>query len=86
MDSQLTLWLLQLLQDRLLQVLWLRSACPSSLDLAITTNQELLEVPLDPLQPEEAWVRLLEPFVQRGRLVPVHISLAHDGEGDAVVH
>lgn len=83
--SQLTLGVLQLLQDRLLQALWLGGAGPSALDLAIPANQELLKVPLDPLHSKKTWLRLLQPIVQWARRVSVHVDLAHDGEGNAIV-
>ena len=49
-----------------------------ALDLAVAADEELLEVPLDPLQAHDARLLVLEPLPQRARLVAVDFRLAKD--------
>lgn len=53
--------------------------------MAISANEELLKVPLDNLQAQQARLLLLEPGEQRVGVVAVDIGLLHDGEADAIV-
>lgn len=55
------------------------------LDLAISADEKLLKVPLDPLQAHDAGLLLFHPLPHGLGLVTVHVGLAEDGEGDAVV-
>lgn len=73
------------LQDRLLQRLGLGGASPASLDLSITSNKELLKVPLDALEAQETRLLVLEPGPKRVGVVAVDLGLLHDGECHAVV-
>lgn len=77
--------LCQLLQNSLLQGLGLGGASPATLDVTIPANEELLKVPLDNLQAQQARLLLLEPGEQRVGVVAVDIGLLHDGEADAIV-
>lgn len=77
--------LLELGKNVLLKALRLGGAGPATLDLAITTDQELFKVPLDHLEAHQARLLGLEPLVQRSSAVAVDLNLLHDGEADAVV-
>jgi hypothetical protein len=73
------------LKDRLLQTLGLSGASPASLDLSITSNKELLKVPLNTLETQKTRLLVLEPGPKRVGVVAVDLSLLHDGERHAVV-
>lgn len=73
------------LEDRLLQALRLSSASPTTLDLSIATDEELLKVPLDALEAEKTGLLVLEPGPEGVGVVAVDLSLLHDGEAHAVV-
>lgn len=73
------------LKDRLLQRLGLGGASPASLDLSITSNKELLKVPLDALEAQQTRLLVLEPGPKRVGVVAVDLGLLHDGECHAVV-
>lgn len=75
----------QLRQNRLLQRIWLGGARPAPLDLTVTANQPLLEIPFHTLHAQQTWLFVLEPLEERVGLVAVDVGLAHDGEGDSVV-
>jgi len=77
--------LAKLLENGLLERLWLGDAGPAALDLAVAADEELFKVPLDSLHAEKTRLLGLEPLEQRLGLVAVDVDLAHDGEGDAVV-
>jgi len=77
--------LVQLGENPGLQALGRDGGRKPRLDLAIPPDQELLEVPLDPLQPEHAGLLALHPLVQRIGVGAVDLGLAQDGEGHAVV-
>jgi hypothetical protein len=77
--------LLQLRQNNTLQILRLLRTRPPLHNLAISPNQKLLEIPLNPLQAHQARFLLLHPLKQRLCVVAVDLSLSHDGERDAVV-
>ena len=77
--------LLQLRLNSRLQAVRLGSTRPSSFNLTITSNQELLEIPLDPLQTHNTRLALLHPLVHRLDFVAVDFRFAQYGEGDAVV-
>ena len=51
----------------------------------IFPDQELLKVPLDPLEPEQARYLRLHPLIHRLRLIPIHVRLAQHGKRDAVI-
>lgn len=72
-------------QDIFLNLLRGRGARPSLLDVSISSDQELLKVPLDPLQTQKARLLRLHPLPHGLGVVSVDIGLAQDGEGDAVV-
>ena len=72
----LDLRLVDLLDNGGLERLGLGGAGPSVLDLAVLADEELLEVPLDPLQAHDARLLVLEPLPQRARLVAVDVRLA----------
>jgi hypothetical protein len=76
---------LTLLLDLLLKTLRLGGRGPAAFDLAVTTDEELLEVPLDTLYAEEAGLLVLQPLPDGLGLFTVDLNLAKDGEGDAVV-
>jgi hypothetical protein len=76
----------QLLQNRLLQVRRLGVTRPTGLNLPILTHQELLKVPLHPLQACQTRFLFLQPLEQRLGLVAVDLRLAEDREGDAVIN
>ena len=82
---QLSLGLTQLLQNRLLQRFRLRSTSPSPLNLPISSDQPLLEIPLDSLQSQQSRFLLLQPLKEGIGFIAVDVRLAHDGKGDAVV-
>jgi hypothetical protein len=75
----------QLLLNLRLQSLRLRSTSPPRLDLAIPANQELLKVPLDPLQPHHPRLLGLQPLKYGIRRIAIDVDLAEHGETDAVV-
>ena len=77
--------LLNLSQNISLQALWFGKAAPSGDDSAIAADQELLKIPLDPLHAHDAWCLALHPVPHGLGLVAVDVSLAEDGEGNAVV-
>lgn len=77
--------LLELGNNVLLERLRLGGRGPAALDLTVTTDKELLKVPLDELHAEEAGSLALEPLVERGSAVAVDLDLLHDGEADTVV-
>lgn len=79
------LFLLQLVEDGLLQALGLGGAGPAALDLAVAADEELFKVPLDALEAHDAGLLLLEPLEEGVGGVAVDVNLLHDGEGDAVV-
>jgi len=76
----------QLLQNRLLQRLWLRSTSPPPLNLPIPPHQPLLKIPLNPLHAQQSWFLFFEPFKQGIGCIAVYVGFTHDGEGDAVVY
>lgn len=80
-----TALLCQLLQDGRFQRFRLRGRRPPALHFAILANEELLKVPLDPLQPQQTGFLILEPLVQGASLVTVDVNLGHDGKGDAII-
>src|SRR3546814_5569984 len=51
---------------------------------AVTTNQELAEVPFDRVDPEQAALLLLQPFPQRMRTGAVDLDLGEHREVDVV--
>jgi hypothetical protein len=75
----------QLLLNLRLQPLRLRSASPPRLDLAVLSDQKLLKVPLDPLQPHESRLLVLQPLEHGIRRIAVDVDLAEHGKTDAVV-
>lgn len=79
------LGLLNLLQNRLLQTLRLGRARPAPDNLALRGDQELLKVPLDPLQAHDARHLVLHPLPHGLRLVAVDLGLAQHRERHAVV-
>lgn len=81
----LLLRFLNLLQDCCFQRLRLGNTSPAPNDLPIGGNQELLEIPLDALQPHKSRHHLLHPCPHGRRIVAVDIQLAQHGKGDAVV-
>lgn len=82
----LLLRLLNLLQNRILQLLRLSRTSPPPNNLPISRDQKLLKVPLHPLQPHKPRHLLLHPSVNRRRLITVYLQFTQDREGDAVVH
>ncbi len=58
---------------------------PAANDLALVVDQELLKVPLDALEAQQAGLLGLEPLEEGAGVVAVDVDLGHDGEGDAVV-
>lgn len=56
-------WRLDRLDNLALKLLRLGGAGPTVDNLSVTADQELFEVPLDPLQAKEAWLLLLQPLV-----------------------
>lgn len=68
------------LNDLVLELLGLGGAGPAIDDLAVTADQELLKVPLDPLKTKQTRLLLLQPLIQRVRIVAVDVDLGHDGE------
>ena len=76
--------LLELVDDGLLQCLRFRRARPATLDLAVASDEELLEVPLDHLEAHKSGLLFLEPLVDGAGLVAVDIDLLHDGERDTI--
>jgi len=79
------LLVVELLEDGLLQTLGLGGGGPAALDLAVAADEELLEVPLDPLQAHEARLLVLEPLVEWVGLIAVDVDLAKDREAHAIV-
>lgn len=79
------LLLIDLVQDGLLERLGFGGAGPAALDLAVAADEELLKVPLDHLDAHDAGLLVLEPLVEGVGIVAVHVDLAQDREGDAVV-
>lgn len=77
--------LLKLSQNLLLKRLGLRRRGPTPNNLAITANQELLEVPLDTLETHDTRLLRLHPLEQRSSLVAVDIKFAENRERDTVV-
>ena len=77
--------LLNLFHNIPLQTLWLGHTPPPLHHAPIPADQELLKVPLDPLEPEQARLLRLHPLVDGLGLVAVDVGLAEDGEADAVV-
>lgn len=77
--------LLQLGHDGSIEAFRLGGAGPALLNLAVATDEEFLEIPLYPLQPQHPGHLLLHPFVNGLGLVAVHISFAQDGKGDPVI-
>jgi hypothetical protein len=75
----------QLLEDRLLQAFGLGRAGPAALDLAVAADEELLKVPLDPLQAHEARLFVLKPLIEWIGLIAVDVNLAQDREGHTIV-
>lgn len=75
----------QLLLDVRLEIFWLLRAGPSSLDLAVLANQELLKVPLDTLETHESWLLVLEPLECGISLGAVDVDLSEDREGYTIV-
>ena len=75
----------QLCLDGGLQLLGRCHACPALLHLSIGSDQELLEIPFDSLQAQEARLRLLHPRPHRLSSGAVDVCLAEDRKGDAVV-
>lgn len=76
---------LTLFLDGLLKSLGLGSGSPATLNLAVTADQELLEIPLDTLDAQDTSLLVLQPVIDGLRLVTVDLDLAEDGESDAVV-
>lgn len=76
---------LQLGLDGTLQLIWCAGAGPALLDLAISSDQKLLKVPLDPLEAHKTWLFALHPLPHWLCLVTVDISLAENWEGNSVV-
>lgn len=68
------------LNDLVLELLGLGSAGPAVDNLAVTADQELLKVPLDPLETKQTRLLLLQPLIQGVRIVAVDVDLGHDGE------
>lgn len=77
--------LLQLFKDSLLQRLRLGRAGPSALDLSVSSNKELLKVPLDTLQAHQTRLLLLEPLINGRGPVAVDIDLLHNGKADTII-
>lgn len=77
--------LLDLLQDGSLERLRLCGTRPSADDLPFRIDQELLKVPLDPLQAHETRHLLLQPVEHRRSVIAVDVYLAQNRESDAVV-
>lgn len=75
----------QRIKNRLLERLWLSRRRPPPNHLTVLPDQELLKVPLDPLNAKQAGLLLGEPLEERGGGVAVDVDLLHDGEGHAVV-
>jgi len=76
---------LQLIQDRLLKTLGLSRAGPSPLNLPITTNQELLKVPLHRLQPKQSGLLFLQPLENRGCIAAIDLDLSENGKSNTIV-
>lgn len=68
------------LNDLVLELLGFSGASPAVDNLAVTADQELLKVPLDPLKTKQARLLLLQPLIQGVRIVAVDVDLGHDGE------
>lgn len=68
------------LDDLVLELLGLGGTGPAVDYLAVTADQELLKVPLDPLKTKQTRLLLLQPLIQRVRIVAVDVDLGHDGE------
>jgi hypothetical protein len=85
--SQLTLSLslLNLLHNNLLQTLRLRRASPPPLDLPIPPDQKFLKIPLHPLHAHQPWIFLLHPLPHLLRLLAIDIRLPQDGESNSIV-
>lgn len=78
-------FLLQLLDDGLLDGVGRGCGRPAVENVAVAADEELFKVPLDALEAHDARLLPLHPLVERVRVVAVHFGLAKDGEGDAVV-
>lgn len=76
---------LTLLLDELLKSLRLGGGGPTTLDLAVTADEELLEVPLDTLDAQDTGLLVLQPVPDGLGLVAVDVDLAQDGKTDTVV-
>lgn len=85
MSRSSRLGFLNLMDDILLDILRLAHTTPPLDDLSITTDQELLKIPLNPFQAQQAWLFRLHPFEHWLRLIAIDIGLAQDREGDAIV-
>ncbi len=87
-SSQLTLrrrTLLNLRNDVFLKSLGLGYTAPSLHNLAITSDEELFEVPLHTLESHYARFRALHVLEDRLCFVPVDVCFSEDGKRDAVV-
>lgn len=84
--SSLVLDLPQLLHYVAFKSLRLSCAGPSIHNLTISSDQELFEIPLDPLQPHDSRFLTLHPFPHGLGRTPIHIRLPQHGEGNAVIH
>jgi hypothetical protein len=73
------------LKNGLLKALGLGSTGPSALDLSVTTDEELLKVPLDTLEAEKTGLLVLEPGPEGVGAVAIDVGLLHDREAHAVV-
>lgn len=75
----------QRVKDRLLERLGLSRRSPAADDLSVLPDEELLKVPLDPLDAKQTGLLLGEPLEERVGAFAVDVDLLHDGEGHAVV-
>jgi hypothetical protein len=75
-----------LLQNLLLQALWLFGTRPASLDLPIPSHKKLLKVPLHARQAQKPRLLFLQPLVSWIRAVAVDVDFAENRKRHAVVY
>jgi len=77
--------LLQQSDDILLERLWLSGTRPPLHHLPVGIDQELLKVPLDPLQPQQSRLLTLHPLPDGLGLPTIDVRLTQYWKGDTIV-